>query len=78
MSDVLTLKYNVAVNSDELIGTREYPMLWMRCRINRSCYNRVRLYMYICTHVSSYVYVFACVCVCVCVCVFVDILNFCY
>jgi hypothetical protein len=31
------------VNSEELIGTIEYLMLWTRCRINRCRYNRVRL-----------------------------------
>jgi len=33
------------VNKEELIGTTEYMMLRMRCRINRYHYNRVRLYL---------------------------------
>jgi hypothetical protein len=33
------------VNSEELIGTIEYPTLYTRCRINRCRYNRVRLYL---------------------------------
>jgi hypothetical protein len=33
------------VNSEELIGTTECVMLWMRCRINGCRYNRVQLYL---------------------------------
>jgi hypothetical protein len=33
------------VNSEELIGTKEYLTLYKMCRINRCCYNRVRMYI---------------------------------
>jgi hypothetical protein len=36
-------RYNVTVNSQELVGTTEYLILWARCRMNRSRYNGVRL-----------------------------------
>jgi hypothetical protein len=32
------------VNSEELIGTTGFLMLYMRCRINRCRYNRTELY----------------------------------
>ena len=32
------------VNSEELIGTTGFLVLYMRCRINRCRYNRARLY----------------------------------
>ena len=32
------------VNSEELIGTREYLTLYTTCRVNRCRYNRVREY----------------------------------
>jgi len=32
------------VNSEELVGTTEHLTLYMRCRINRCRYKRVRLY----------------------------------
>jgi hypothetical protein len=43
MSAVLTEEYNVIVNSEELIGTTEHVTLYVRCRLNRCRYNRVRL-----------------------------------
>jgi hypothetical protein len=33
-SVVLTGRYNVMINNDELIGTTEYLTLYTRCRIN--------------------------------------------
>ena len=33
------------VNSEELIGTTEYLMLYERYHINRCCFNWVRLYI---------------------------------
>jgi len=33
------------VNSEELIGTTGYLLLYMRCRINRCRYNLIRLYI---------------------------------
>jgi hypothetical protein len=44
------------INSEELIGTTEYLTLQRRCRINRCCYNRSRLYIYI------YIYIVLCMC----------------
>jgi len=35
MSVVLTEECNVMANKEELIGTTDYTMLGMRCRINR-------------------------------------------
>jgi len=46
-SVVITEEYNVMVNNGELIGTTEYRTLYMRCRINRCRYKRVRLYLYL-------------------------------
>jgi hypothetical protein len=34
------------VNSEELIGTTEYVTLYMRCRLNRCCYNGIRPHVY--------------------------------
>jgi len=34
------------INSLELTGSTEYLMLYMRFRVKRCCYNRVRLYFY--------------------------------
>jgi hypothetical protein len=42
-SVVLTEKYNVMVNSEELICATVYVTLYTRCRVNRCRYNRVRL-----------------------------------
>jgi hypothetical protein len=42
---VLTVEYNVAVDSDELIGTTENLTLQARCRISRRRHNRVLLYI---------------------------------
>jgi hypothetical protein len=42
------------VNSEELIGTTEYVTLYKRCRLNRSRYNRFRLYFpFACTTLFS-------------------------
>jgi len=38
---VPTEKYNVMVNSEELIGTTAYLILYTRCHINRRHYNWV-------------------------------------
>jgi len=42
---VLTEECTVMVNIEELIRTTQYLTLYSRCRIYRSCYNRVRLYL---------------------------------
>jgi hypothetical protein len=39
---IITEEYNVTVNSQELIRTREYLTVWTRCRIERCRYNWVR------------------------------------
>jgi len=39
----LQLRSNAVVNSEELVCTAEYLMLYTKCRISRCCYNRVRL-----------------------------------
>jgi hypothetical protein len=44
-SVVITEKYNVMLNSEELLGITEYLTLQARCRINRRRYNRVRRYL---------------------------------
>jgi hypothetical protein len=44
-SVVLNEKYNVMVNSEELIGTTEHVALYERYLLNRCRYNRVRLYV---------------------------------
>jgi hypothetical protein len=41
MGVVVNKKYNVVVNSEELIGATECLMLHMRCHINQSRYNQV-------------------------------------
>jgi len=47
----LTLEYySVMVNSDELIGTTEYLMLYTRCRINWHHYSRV--WPYLCARIQ--------------------------
>jgi hypothetical protein len=35
------------VNNEELSSITEYQTLYMRCRINRCRYKRVRLYLYL-------------------------------
>ena len=44
-SSVLAKLGNIMVSSEELIGTTEYLMLSMRCRIYRRRYNWVLLYI---------------------------------
>ena len=44
------------VNSEELIGTTEYPTLCTRFRINRCRYNRVRLYIVTCNQLPIYLH----------------------
>jgi len=51
-SVVITKDYNVTVNSMGLVGTTEYLTQYVRYRINRRRYNRMRLFFFICYHLS--------------------------
>jgi hypothetical protein len=44
-SVVPTEKYDIVVNSEELIGTTDYVTVYAKCRLNRCRYNRVLLYI---------------------------------
>jgi hypothetical protein len=48
MNVVVTERYNTVVNSEEVLGTKEYLMQYTRCRIKRYRYNRVLLYFLRC------------------------------
>ena len=43
------------VNIKELIGTTEYVTRYMRRRINRCCYNQIRLCMCVCLYIYIYI-----------------------
>jgi hypothetical protein len=38
-----TKEYDVVLNSEELIDTEEYLMLWVKCRLNQCRYNWIPL-----------------------------------